>query len=75
MKNRNSIGVRWKLCVPSKATYVIGPLEDYQIFNLEDDIAGQNDLSAEFPEIIKQLIKDGGGVGKCNNGKQANKYL
>jgi len=50
---------KWKLALPSQATYGVGPLDDYLLFNLEEDISEQHDLSAEFPEIVERLQKMG----------------
>ncbi len=46
----------WKLSLPTKATYGVGPLDHYQLFNIEEDIGEQNDVSLEYPFIRDQMI-------------------
>jgi arylsulfatase len=43
-----------------KASKHVPPFGDgnWKLYNLADDIAEQNDLSAEYPEMLDQMIKD-----------------
>nr|NQU91142.1 sulfatase-like hydrolase/transferase [Bacteroidota bacterium] len=47
---------KWKLAVPSKATYGIGQLDQPLLFNLDEDISERKDLSDDFPKIVENLL-------------------
>lgn len=46
----------WKITIPSKATYGVAPLDHYELFNLNTDPGEQNDVSAEFPFRLEQMM-------------------
>jgi len=47
---------QWKLTLPSKATYGIGQLDHYELYKLDTDPGEQQDVSAEYPFILEQMI-------------------
>ncbi len=56
---RNLMGVRkgkWKLLVPGKGNWVIGPQKKAALFNLDNDPGEKTDLSAECPEVVQELL-------------------
>jgi len=56
---RNLMGVRkgkWKLLVPGKGNWAIGPQKKAALFNLENDPGEKADLSAERPEVVQELL-------------------
>ena len=40
---------------------------DWQLFNLESDLAESQDLSDKHPEIVGQLLKEWDEYAKANN--------
>ena len=56
---RNLMGVRkgkWKLLVPGKGNWAIGPQRKPALFDLEKDPGEKTDLSAERPEVVQELL-------------------
>lgn len=45
----------WKLAVPSPKTWSIAALDTWQLYNLDNDLGEQNDLSKKFPEKVNEL--------------------
>ena len=46
----------WKITLPSKATYGVGALDHYELFNLYSDPGELHDVSADYPFILEQMI-------------------
>lgn len=47
----------WKLTIPSRATYGVGKLEHYELFNLAEDPGEKEDVSTQYPFIKEQMIE------------------
>ncbi len=47
----------WKLTLPTKATYGVGTLDHYELFNMLDDRGENRDVSDEYPFILEQMIE------------------
>ena len=46
---------KWKLAIPGVKTWSIATLDEPQLFDLENDLSEKNDVSAQHPEIVKEL--------------------
>ena len=47
----------WKLAIPTKAVYGVGALDNYELYQLDDDPGEQNNVAKQYPFIMEQMIE------------------
>lgn len=47
----------WKICLPTRAVYGIGELQDYELYLLPEDPGEQHNVARQYPFILEEMIR------------------